>query len=74
MNWNDQHFNYSNLHVQSICSRRVARDGAPHVGSGRAGEGGVAGSVRIDVVRSRFSLCSTRGEEVAELSFVSSGI
>ena len=49
----------TNLHVQGVCSGGIARDGAPHVGSGRAGEGGVAGSVRIDVVRSRFSLCST---------------
>ena len=64
----------TNLHVQGVCSGGIARDGTPHVGSGGAGEGGVAGSVRIDVVRSWFSLCSTRGEEVAELSFVSSGI
>ena len=55
----DQHLKYSNLHVQGVRSRRVAWDGAPHVGSGGTGEGGVAGSVRIDVVRSRFSLCST---------------
>ena len=59
MNWNDQHLRYSNLHVQGVCSRRIARDGAAHVGSGGTGEGGVAGSVRIDVVRGRFSLCST---------------
>ena len=49
----------TNLHVQGVCSGGIARDGAPHVGSGGTGEGGVAGSVRIDVVRSRFSLCST---------------
>ena len=59
MTQSDQHLTDTNLHVQGVCSRGVAWDGAAHVGGGGTGEGGVAGSVRIDVVRGRFSLCST---------------
>ena len=65
---------FTNLHVQGVRSGGVAGDGTAHVGRGGAGEGGVAGALRVDVVRRRFPLRSTRGEEVSELSFVSSWI
>ena len=64
----------TNLHVQGVRGRGVAGDGAAHVGRGGAGEGGVAGALRVNVVRRRFPLCTTGGEEVSELSFVSSWI
>ena len=58
------------LHVEGGGVRGGVPGHAGHVGAGRTGVGGEAGGVSVDIIG--FSFTSARGEEVSELSFITS--